>query len=102
MHHLSFSLSISVTQTIISALSSVELTSILVLSHRLRITALLSSGCKATFEGLSNVQSYSATHNSGTATCRVSKVQRIFISGQLSYSAIPLFRIPRFTDSLKK
>ena len=44
-------------------LSSVELTSVLVVvpSHRLRITALLSSGCKATVEGLPNVHGYSTT-----------------------------------------
>ena len=49
----------------ILVLSSVELTSILVVahSHRLRIMALLSSGCKATVEGLSNVHSSSTTHN---------------------------------------
>ena len=35
--------------------------SILVPLHRLRIMALLSSGCKATVEGLSNVQSSSTT-----------------------------------------
>ena len=44
--------SVSVAQTII-ALSSVELTSILVPSHRLRIMARLSSGCRATVDGLS-------------------------------------------------
>ena len=40
-----------------------EVVSILVPSHRLRIMVLLSSGCKATFEGLANVQLYSTTHS---------------------------------------
>ena len=37
-------------------------------------------------------------------TCRVGKVQSIFISGNsklFHYSTIPLFRIPRFTASRK-
>ena len=75
----------------ILTLSSVALTSILAHSHRLRITALLSSGCKATVEGLSNVQSSSTTHNSDRATTmldgncmyHVSKIQSIFISRRL-------------------
>ena len=48
-----------------------------------------------------NTESSSIAHNSGRATsrdgncmCRVGKVQRIFIFGQLK--VIPLFRIPRF------
>ena len=78
----------SVAQTIIQ---SVELTSILVPSHRLRIMALLSSGCRATVEGLPNVRSSSTTHSGrDNCTCRVGRVQRIFISGQLK--VIPLFR----------
>ena len=47
--------------------------------------ALLSLGCKATFEDLPSVQSSSTTHNSGrltsqdgNCTCHVGKVQRIF------------------------
>ena len=76
----------------ILALSSVELTSILVPSHRkvvscrdpfrknfpkgvcmgtrlrLRITVLDSSSCKTTVEGLPNVESLSTTPNSGRAT----------------------------------
>ena len=65
-------------------LSSVELTSILVvvLSHRLRIMAVLSSGYRATVESLPNVHSSSTTHNStsrdGNCMCRVSKVQSNF------------------------
>ena len=91
---------VSVAQTIIQ---SVELTSILVPSHRLRIMALLSSGCRATVEGLPKVQSSSTTHSgratslNDNCTCRVGRVQSIFISGQLK--VIPLFRIPRFTAS---
>ena len=87
--------SVSVAQTII-ALSSVELTSILVLSHRLRIMALLSSGCRATVEGLTNVQSSSTTqqwqatsldNNNLHVPCR--QCSKHFISGQLK--VIPLF-----------
>ena len=52
---------------------------VVVPSHRLRITALLSSGCKATVEGLPDVHGYSTTHNS----------DRAIDSG-----------VPRFTDSL--
>ena len=85
--------SVSVAQTIIQ---SVELTSILVLSHRLRIMALLSSGCRGTVEGLPKVQSSSTTHTGratsldDNCTCLVGRVQSIFISGQLK--VIPLFR----------
>ena len=43
-------------------LSNVELTSILVPSYRLRVTVLLSSGCRATVESLSSV------HSSSTVT----------------------------------
>ena len=78
--------------------SSVELTSILVPSHRLNITVFLSSGCKATVEGVPNVpnvHSSSTTHNSSRATsldgtCMgcVSQVQSIFISGQLIVIAL--------------
>ena len=60
------------------------------------------------FAGLLNVQRSSTTHNSGRATsqdgnctCRVGKVQRIFISGQVYYSAIRLSRISRFTNFLR-
>ena len=88
----------------ILALSSVELTSILVHSHRLRITALLSAGCKATFESLPNIQSSSTTHNSGRATLLdgnhtriVGKVQNICISSQFKVNL--LFRTSCFTDS---
>ena len=68
---------------------------------------LLSSGCRVTVEGRFNVQSSSTTHNSdratsqdGIRTFQVSKVQRIFISGQLKvfplfhYSVIPYYRLP--------
>ena len=88
--------SVSVAQTII-ALSSVELTSILVPSHRLRIMALLSSGCRATVDGLTNVQGSSTTQqwqatslddNNLHVPCRQSS--KHFISGQLK--VIPLFR----------
>ena len=102
--------SVSVAQTII-ALSSVELTSILVPSHRLRIMALLSSGCRATVDGLTNVQSSSTTQqwqassldpddNNLHVPCRQSS--KHFISGQLKVIPLfryPLFRIPRFTAS---
>ena len=40
-------------------LSTVELTSILIPSYRLRVTALLSSGCRGTVESLSSVRSSS-------------------------------------------
>ena len=40
-----------------------------------------------------------ATSLDGNCTCRVGRNQSIFISGQLK--VIPLFRIPRFTASLK-
>ena len=92
--------SVSVAQTII-ALSSVELTSILVPSHRLRIMALLSSGCRATVDGLTNVQSSSTTQqwqatslddNNLHVPCRQSS--KHFISGQLK--VIPLFRYSVF------
>ena len=86
--------SVSVAQTII-ALSSVELTSILVPSHRLRIIALLSYGCRATVDGLTNVQTSSTTtvatsldDNNLHVACRQSS--KHFISGQLK--VIPLFR----------
>ena len=88
--------SVSVAQTII-ALSSVELTSILVPSHQLRIMALLSSGCRATVDGLTNVQGSSTTQqwqatslddNNLHVPCRQSS--KHFISGQLK--VIPLFR----------
>ena len=66
--------------------------------------ALLSAGCKATFESLPNVHSFSTTHNSGRATlldgnraCIVDKVQSICISGQ--FKVILLFRTSCFTDS---
>ena len=87
--------SVSIAQTII-ALSSVE-PSILVPSHRLRIMALLSSGCRATVDGLTNVQSSSTTQqwqatslddNNLHVPCRQSS--KHFISGQLK--VIPLFR----------
>jgi len=78
----------SVAQTIIQ---SVELTSILVPSRRLRIMAVLSPGCRATVEGVPNVRSSSTTHSGrDNCTCRVGRVQSIFISGQLK--VIPLFR----------
>ena len=93
---LTSSVSLSVAQTII-ALSSVELTSILVPSHRLRIMALLSSGCRATVDCLTNVQSSSTTQqwqatslddNNLHVPCRLSS--KHFISGQLKF--IPLVR----------
>ena len=43
---------------------------------KLRVTALLSSGCRATVESLSSVHSGRAN-----CTCHVGKVQSIFISG---------------------
>ena len=49
--------------------------------------ALLSSGCRATVEGLPNVQSSSTTQQWQS---RVGRIQSIFISGQLN--VIPLFR----------
>ena len=59
---------------------------------------LLSSGYRATVEGRPNVHSSSTAHNSDRATsmgcnctCRVGKVQSIFISSQLK--VIPLFRV---------
>ena len=86
---------------------SVELTSILVVaySHWLRITALLSSGCKATVEGLSNVHSSSTTHNDratlmdGNCMCRISKVQSNFHFWSIKVFAILLFHIPHFTNT---
>ena len=92
--------SVSVAQTII-ALSSVELTSILVPSHRIRIMALLSSGCRATVDGLTIVQSSSTTQqwqatslddNNLHVPCRLSS--KHFISGQLKF--IPLVRYSVF------
>ena len=70
--------------------------------------ALLSSDCRGTVESLSSVHSSSTIAELpfsllvANCTYRVGKVQSIFISGQLKvirYSAIPLFRIPRFTAS---
>ena len=108
--------SVSVAQTII-ALSSVELTSILVPSHRLRIMALLSSGCRATVDGLTNVQGSSTTQqwqatslddNNLHVPCRQSS--KHFISGQLKviplfrYSVIPysaFYSIPSFSQSAR-
>ena len=62
-----------------------ELTSILIPSCRLRITALLSSGCRATAESLFTVHSSSTvaefTSLNANCTCRDGKVQSIFISG---------------------
>ena len=56
------------------------------------VTALLSSGYRATVESLSGVHSSSAsTSLNANCTCRVGKVQSIFISGSLKlfrYSAI--------------
>ena len=96
--------SVSVVQTII-ALSSVELTSILVPSHRLRIMALLSSGCRATVDGLTNVQSSSTAQQSSLdpddnnlhVPCRQSS--KHFISGQLK--VIPLFHYSVFRVLLR-
>ena len=78
----------------------VELTSILVPSHRLRITALLSSGCKTTFEGLPNVQSSSTTQQwQSYSYMGWRQSSKIFHFRSIkSYSTIPLFRIPRFTS----
>ena len=91
-HHSLMHLTSSVAQTIIQ---SVELTSILVPSRRLRIIALLSSGCRATVESVSNVRSSSTTHSGrDNCTCRVGRVQRIFTSSQLK--VIPLFRYSVF------
>ena len=63
----------SVAQTIIQ---SVELNSILVPSHRLRIMALLSSGCRATVEGLPNVWRSSTTQG-GRATSQIAITQAV-------------------------
>ena len=44
-----------------------------------------------------------ATSLDGNCTCRVGRIQSIFISGQLKVIPLfryPLFRIPRFTASL--
>ena len=91
--------SVSVAQTIIIALSSVELTSILVPSHRLRIMALLNSGCRATVDGLTNVQSSSTTTVAELprwmtiiCTCHVGRVQSI------SFPVSQRIRSPRKSD----
>ena len=65
---------------------------------------LLSFGYRATVEGLPNVQSSSTTRKNGRATslndnctCRVGRVQSIFISSQLKI--IPLFRYSMYSVS---
>ena len=73
-------------------------------SDRLRITALFSSGFRATVEGLPNVHGSSTTHNSDRATsmdgncmCCVVKVQSNFHFRSIkSYSVIPLFHYSVF------
>ena len=68
--------------------------------------ALLSSGCRATVEGLPNVQNSSTTQQWQSylagwqlhVPCRQNSKHFHFRSIK-SYSVIPLFRIPRFTAS---
>ena len=65
--------------------------------------ALLSSGCRETVEGLPNVQSFSTTQQwqSYRAGWRAvsAEFKAFHFRSIKSYSAIPLFRIPRFTAS---
>ena len=69
--------------------------------------ALLSSGCRATVEGLPNVQNSSTTQQWQSylagwqlhVPCR-QKSKHFHFRSIKSYSVIPLFRIPRFTASL--
>ena len=85
----SHSLCVSVAQTII-----------LVPSHRLRIMALPSSGCRKTVEGLSNVQSSSTTQQwqSYRAGWRAvsAEFKAFHFRSIKSYSVIPLFRYSVF------
>ena len=64
---------------------------------------LLSSGCKATFEGLSNVQSSSTTHNSGRATSRIAIARAMSAKfKEFSFVVIPLFRYSTFYQLPKR
>ena len=89
-----------------AALKDSELTSILIPSCRLRITALLSSSCRAAAETLSSVHSSSTVaelpRSMPIARVVSAKFKAFSFSVIKSYSAInviPLFRIPRFTAS---
>ena len=91
-------------QTIYLVLSyaSVELTSILVTSYKLRVTALFSSGCRATVESLSSFHSSLQWQSYANCTCHVGKVQAFSFPVIKSYSVVPVFRfsvIPCFPVS---
>ena len=80
----------------ILVLSSVELTSILVPSYRLRVTALLSPGCRATVESLPMLivsLQHIVAELDANCTCHVGKVQSPAIK---SYSANPFFHYSAF------
>ena len=74
LHHLGFSLSISVAQTIYISPQQCWAHAPQYLYHRLRVTALLSSDCKATFEGLPNAQSSSTTQKVAKLTSLIAHV----------------------------
>ena len=99
LHHL------SLTSSILKCHSDNLYYNILVPSRRLRILAVLSSGCKATFEGLPNVQCSSTTHKSGRATMPCWQNSKNFhfrsIKGYsiIPYSAFYELPIPNFSHS---
>ena len=117
----SFSRSARLTSSISDKLvhSRIELTSILVPSYRLKVTALHSSGCRASVESLASVHSSSTTRNSGRGTsldanytCRVQQLKVIPLLCVFQYpidkvqspviksnSAIPLFCYSAFSSN---
>lgn len=92
LHHL------SLTSSILKCHSDNLYYNILVPSRRLRILAVLSSGCKATPLRVCLMFIAPLQHiKVAELPCLVGKIQRIFIFGQLK--VIQLFHIPRFTNS---
>ena len=73
--------------------------------HRLRVTALHSSGCRATVESLSSVHSSSTVAEATSLDAMSAKFKAFSFPVIKSYSVVPVFRssvIPRFPVSRGK